>query len=399
MLQEHPSSQDLSSRLPWAGRFHVVRVVLVFMVLGVTAVQVAFCGRLTTYLVLLSLFGVVYPFLVSALLGRFEGRQRKGSVSLLLDGFFAGALIPAIAFEPVVSAVIGIISFFNWIAVGGFSFAANGLVAVLAGLGVSAAVLGLEPVRSCGPAGLLAYVILLLYLPFAGWAVFRYATVLRQRGHELQVERDRAESAHRQARRALLSVLPDSAARELAETGSVARRTASDATLLLAAVRWSACPDLQLAWLGEVLGPCQEILRRHRLELVKTFAGRFVALGLGDLAPDQAVAAAREIAAYFRDHGGSGPDGGSEWPFCLVVHCGSVECGLLQVEPLIYDIVGEPVDTALALAAKWDAPGVLVTSVARDRLHGEWLFQPLDEAEAMVFLLAERLSGKADLAT
>jgi class 3 adenylate cyclase len=245
---------------------------------------------------------------------------------------------------------------------------------------------------------LLAYVILFTYLPFAAWAMFRYATVLRQRYHELQLERDRAESARRQSSRALLAVLPESAARELADTGSVTRRVLPDATVLLAGVRWSVGPEFDLAWLGSVLGPCQEILRRHRLELVKTFAGRFVALAAGDSGPDQAVAAAREIAAYFRDHGGAGPDGGSEWPFCLVVHCGLIESGLLQAEPLNFDIVGEAVDEALALAAEWDAPGVLISAVARDRLQGDWSFQPLDEAEASVFLLAERFGGRADLA-
>jgi class 3 adenylate cyclase len=398
MRQEYPSSQDLSARLPWAGRFHVLRLVLVAMVLTVAAAQVGICGRLTGFHVVLFGFGLAYPFLVGSLLGRLEGRRRHGRISLLLDGFFAGALVPAIAFEPVASAVIAIISLFNWLAVGGIAFATRGAMALLVGLGVSAAVLGVEQVRSCGPAGWLAYGILLVYLPFVAWVMHRHASALRLRCDELQMDRDRAETARRQSDRALLAVLPDSAAREMAETGAVAQRSWPDAVLLLGALRTGAGSAAKGAWFGEVLSPVQEILRRHGLELAKVFGGRFLALAGPDAGVNQAVAASREIAAYFRNHGGSGPDGGPEWPLCMVVHCGPIESGLLPGDALCFDVVGEPLEEAMALAARWDAPGVLVSSAARHRLQGEWRFQYLGEEGLPVFLLAEREGGRADLA-
>lgn len=398
MRQEQSLSIDLASRLPWAGRFHVLRLMLVLMVLALLAVQVGSCGRLTAYSVLLFGFGLVYPFLVRVLLGRLEGRRRHGRVSLLFDGFFAGALLPAIGFEPTASIVIGLVSLFNWIAVGGVAFAINGLVAAAAGLGVSAAIVGLDQARSCEPAAWLAYGVLLVYMPFVAWAMFRYGAALRQRCDELQLERDRAESGRCRVSQLLTGLLPEAAARQLLESGDISRRTLPDAVLLLGAVRSGSDSGKRVAWLGNLLGPCREILARHDLELVKTFGGRFLALAKDSAGVDSAVAAAQEIAAYFRNHGGAGPDGGTEWPLCLTIHCGSVEAGLVRKEVVDYDVVGQPLDEAVALATRWDAPGVLVSSSARLRLQGDWQFKHLGTEGLSAFLLVDRVERRDTLA-
>lgn len=365
-------------QLPWLDRFYLIRVATVLMVLAIVTVRDTLCVDPLTYHPGLVLFGIVYPHLVQLVLGRFEGRRLQGRYSLLADGIFAGAAMQLMAFAPIPSAVLIAINLFNWMALGGAYLAILGILALLAGVGLSgaAAGFGVVAVNSCAPADILAYGILLAYFLVVAWIVFRYSTALRNHCDELQVKKDAAEMSCRRAEQALMAVLPNSVAADYAN-GSLGPQTMPDATLLLADFYLPHEEAVDISKLQAIFRVCDEILSRHEMEAVKTFGRRYLALAGKEAGPENALVAALEIVAFLRDHEMVSDLSDAPCGICLAIHSGPVVAGLVQAEKFSYDVLGPTVDEVTALVEKRSAATILISAAARARLQRNWRLAPL----------------------
>lgn len=365
-------------QLPWLDRFYLIRVVMVLMILAVIAVRETFCADPATYYPGLFLFGAAYPHLVQLVLGRFEGRRLRGRYSLLADGFFAGAVMPAIAFGAIPCAVLLVVNLFNWMALGGVFLTALGLAAMLVGLGFSGALVGFGVAgNGCVAADYLSYGVLLAYFLLVAAIVFRYSTALRRHCDELQVRKDAAEMGAKRAERALMAVLPAYAALEHADGGGVSTTALADATLLLADFALPQEEVADIRKLEAIFGACDEILSRHAIEGVKTFGRRYLAVAAKQAGPENALVAALEIIAFLTDHGMV--PGASDKP-CRVriaIHCGPVVAGLIQAEKFSYDVIGATVDELVALVDEDGTAAIRISAAARSRLQRDWRLVPL----------------------
>lgn len=351
------------SLLARAGHFYIIRIILIGMVLGIVLVTTRYTG-FTLVNVFLLLFGAAYPHVCRLFLGAREGRQRRGNINLLIDGFYVGAVMPAIGFATLPCLVMFVINLFNWMAIGGPLLTAFGGLVMLVGLVISGAFSryahGLD--IQDPTLDLLAYCLLLAYFFLTSGVIFRHASSLQRRCVELQAQKNAAEIGNRRAERALLAVLPPIAARELRTQGVIATRQLDGATLLLA--------DFAQAHLGELaeyFRACDEIFTRHGLERVKTSNHRYLAVSDKEDGSDAALAAAKELQTHLRNHGAAG-----NAAVRIYIHRGAVESGLVQAEHFNYDLVGEAVDALHALAHNpWPADaGILLTAAARDHLQG-----------------------------
>lgn len=347
-----------------AGHFYFIRIILVSVVLGIVLVTTRYTG-FTLVNIFLLLFGAAYPHVCRLLIGEHEGRQRRGNINLLIDGFYIGAVMPAIGFATLPCLVMFVINLFNWMAIGGPLLTVLGGLVMLVGLVISgtfsryAHELNIQDPTL----DLLAYCLLLAYFFLISGVIYRYARSLQRRCVELQSQKNAAEIGNRRAERALLAVLPPSAAQELRSSGSIGAHQINDATLLLADFA-----QARLAELAEYFRACDEIFTRHGLERVKTSNHRYLAIATTDAGCDAALAAAKELQTYLHNH-----DTANDANVRVFIHCGEVECGLVQAERFNYDVVGHTVDTvhALAHATLPDAAAILLTAAARERLHGE----------------------------
>ncbi len=373
--------KDPKTLLPWASRFYFIRVILVGMVLAIIVVTLMFSAslKLKGFHVFLLLFGLIYPHLFHLLLGRFEGRRLRGNINLLIDGFFAGAVMPAIAFSVVPSLVIVVINLFNLVAIGGVFLAVIGAIAMLVGIVISGMFMGYDMVGSARvpEADILAFGLLLTYFFLVAWVVYRYAGALQRKCIEFQAQKNIAEIGSLRAKRALLAVLPPSVARELQAQGEVKQHLHEDATLLLAEFSLVQGQTSQINDLSDAFRTCDEIFTRHGLESVKTSGRRYLAIASKQSGPDEALSAAQEFLAFLQNHGKLDPEAKELNSVRFFIHCGSVEAGLVQVEKLNYDVVGRVVDEVYALSVcLWQAQ-VLVTLAARERLRRDWSLEPV----------------------
>lgn len=381
-------------QLPWLDRFYIIRVATVLMILAIIAVRDMLCVNPAVYHPGLFLIGIAYPHLVQLLLGRFEGQRLRGRYSLLVDGFFAGAVMPAIAFSAIPCAVLVVINLFNWMALGGAYLAVLGTLALLSGLALSGAFVGFGiGAGNCVPADFLSSVVLLAYFLLVASIVFRYSTSLRKHCDELQVKKDAAEMSCRRAEQALMAVLPHSVALEHAN-GGVQQREMADATLLLADFALPGEKAGDIAKFQPIFRACDEILSRHGMEVVKTFGRRCLALAGKQAGPEDAMVAALEIVAFLKDHGMVSGAAGEPRGVRVAIHSGPVVAGLVQAEKANYDILGATVDELLALVEADGGGTVVISSAARKHLQRDWRLVSLPGTEPQpVFTPVEHGGG------
>ena len=343
----------LSTRkqLPWQGRLYAIRVLFTTMILVMLAVNDAACrGQPGDHLLLL-LVGAAYPHIGHLLLGRFEGRRRRGQAILVIDGLFAGAVIGSIGLVSAPSAVLATVSLFNWMILGGPVLVAMGMTAAVVGVALAGPQsIMTTAVGSCAPADSLAAVVLLGYFFVIARIIYRHIGEMRRQQADLQAETDSATSARTLADKALLGVLPLSVAETLAEKGELAPATIADATLMLIEFTWSRGESPTVADLADCFQVCETILTRHGLEGIKTFGRRYLAMSRAASGPDDAVAAARELNNYLFDHRALVGSPTAQRSVRTILHCGAVATGMVQPARLNFELLGETVEALHSLA-------------------------------------------------
>lgn len=358
------------------GKIYIIRVVFSIMALLLLAVNDAYCHGRPGYHVWLLLGGMLYPHLGQMLLGRFDIRRRRGHAIFLIDGIFVGAIIAALEFSMLSSTVLAVISLFNWMVVGGSILIALGLTFMVAGMLTAGAV---YPVvlagagSACNASDWLAISILLGYFLIVARIIHQLVGELRLQQAEFQGRADSASMAKNLVERAMLMVLPASAARVLAEQGELNPETIQDATLLLVEfVSHDNHTVLSLDEMKDILHVCEMIMARHGIELVKTFGRRAITMSRNESGPDDAIRAMKEIDSFFTDGGSLAGAANAHHAIRGVLHHGPVTLGLVQPERLNLDLLGSTVDELMelaTLAADGSAAGLIVSPAAYRKLR------------------------------
>ncbi|MDP2809140.1 MAG: hypothetical protein Q8O34_03235 [Rhodocyclaceae bacterium] len=354
---------------------HVIRVLFSGMALLILGVSDAACHAFPGSHGWLFLAGAVYPHLGHMLLGRFDFRRRRGHVIFLFDGLFVGAMISALDLAIVPGAVLATITLFNCMIVGGPTMVAVGIVAMVSGMaamepGVAGIMRGPGP--GCAASDWLAGAVLIAYFLVVARVIHRLVEEMRQQQVEFQAESDAAVKARSLAERALLAVLPTSAAQVLVEKGEVAPAKVDDATVLLVEFDWSRAGSPSIEDMADAFHVCDTVLARHGFESVKTFGRRMLAMGRNENAPDEAVASAREVCNYFADHRMAAETPAMRLMVRMAIHCGPVTSGLVQPERLNLELLGETIDGLMVLAETvmtMPRPVVVASAKAQHRLR------------------------------
>lgn len=368
LLATDNRSGGVKSLIRRAGHFYFIRLVLVTLSLGIVFVAVRHVGFTLPNLFLI-VFGLLYPHLCRLFVGELEGQHKRGRINLLIDGFYAGAVMPAIGFAILPSLVLLVINLFNWMAIGGPWLSALGFLSLLVGLVISGTfsryaydLTLTDPVLD-----VLAYALLFGYLLLVSLVVYRYISVLQRRSVELQAQKNSAEIAQRRAERALLAVLPTAPARELHTQGRVSTRHWPQAILLMVDFHRGA-----LETLAENFHVCEEIFQRHGLERIKTSNRRYLAIAAEPSQASAALSAARELMLYLQNHHQASNVQASD-QLRIYMHSGAVETGLVQTERFNYDAVGEAIDTLHGLPHRnWPQEArIIITAAARNHLPAD----------------------------
>lgn len=298
----------------------------------------------------------IYPHAGHLLFGRFDIRRLRGRTMLFVDGLFAGVVIAALDFQTVPSTILGAILAFNWMVIGGPSLVVRGALALLAGVAGMAA-LSAPPIRSipaCTTQDWLAATFLVAYLLIVAAVIHRLVQELGEHQQELQTESDAARHAQAMAEGALIAALPAGTAHRMIDSGILATEDFPDATVLMFSLETGTARTPSLALLAEVLQAADLILARHGFDLLKTFGRRALAIGR-TTSPDNALAAFREIDAFFANHPPANLSPGEHLRVRAAIASGYVRLGPVQAERLNLDMTGEAADTLTGLGKILDA--------------------------------------------
>lgn len=352
MPANRPTPPKLTlQELPWQGRLYALRVIFTTMVLVMLAVSDWSCRNQPGGHFWLILFGAAYPHLGYLLLGRFEGRGRRGYTVLVIDGLFCGAVMAAIGLASPPSAVLAAINLFNWMVVGGPTLAGFGLTAALAGIALS----GLPDISpspsACMASDALAGFLLIGYFLVVGRFIHHHGGKLRQQHLNLQAESDVATRARKLADQALMSMLPRSASEVLAAKGELPPETLEGATVLLVEFSWDRSQSPTIGDLADCFQIADAVISRHGFECIKTFGRRYLAMSRGPKGPDDAINATREVNNYLLDHRSLPDSRATQCSVRAFVHCGTLVAGLVQPSRLNFELLGEPIGELEALAA------------------------------------------------
>lgn len=339
------------------------------MVLVMLATSDAVCRSQPGAHFWLLLSGAAYPHVGHLLLGRFEGRRRRGYAVLIIDGLFAGAVMAAIGLASAPSAVLAAINLFNWMVVGGPTLAALGMTAALAGIALSGEPATAQSAAACMASDVLAGIVLLGYFSVVARFIHHHIGTLRQQHSQFQAESDATARARKLADRALTAVLPISAAEIFAEKGDVAPETLVGATILLVEFARIPSESPSIADLADCFQICDSVISRHGFECIKTFGRRYLAMSRAQTGPDDAIAATQEVSNFLIDHQALAASPAAKRSVRAFLHCGTIATGLVQPSRLNFDLVGEAMETLDALTAlASDRPtGTVVASAAAQR--------------------------------
>lgn len=354
---------------------YIIRVLFTTMALVILAFSDAACPGLTSgNHGWLFITGALYPHLSHLLLGRFNPRKLGGHVIFIADGLFVGALIAELGLAVVPSAVFAAINLFNWMIIGGPNLVAVGVIAMLGGAIMSGPHIseisqGIGGMAGCSAINDLASAVLIAYLLVVARVVNHHFEKLRQQQDAFQTEIDAATNARNLAERALLAVLPPSAARMLQEKGAVAPTTVDDATVLLIEFDWGRDVLPTMDKIIEAFHVCDMILARRGFESIKTFGRRILAMSRASGGPDDAIVVAREVENHLTDHNILADASGPHCMTRIAIHCGPVMLGMVQPERLNLELLGETIDALAALAAATanQPPGTVVASLEAQR--------------------------------
>lgn len=353
----------------WQGRLYAIRVIFTTLVLVMVAISDGLCRNQPGAHFWLIISGAAYPHIGHLLLGRFEGKRRKGHAILVIDGLFSGAVMAAIGITSPPSVVLAAMNLFNWMVVGGPTLVAIGMMASLAGIAFSG-MPDMSPLPiSCMSLNAFAGVMLISYFLVLGRFIHHHMGRMRQQQSEFQTEADVAIRARRMADQSLLSILPRSAAEVLATRGELPPESLDDATVLLIGFSWERSQPPSISDLTSCFQISDAVIGRHGFECIKTFGRHYLALSRMASGPEDAISAVREVNNYLLDHKSLPGSPAGHPSLRAYVHCGPIATGLVQPSRLNFEILGEPVQALEDMAASCtDLPtGTVASSAAAQR--------------------------------
>lgn len=330
------------------GKIHIVRLLFCLTTLALLAVNDIVCRQQASDHLWLLIGGLLYPQLGHLLFGRLDVSRRRGHMLFLADGMFVGAVIAALGFAPLPGVILVVINLFNWMVVGGMPLLGMGTLFMTIGILIMGATpdrLIFDTTAACNVTNWLASLIAIGYFLIVARIIHRLIGELRVKQVEFQARSDSASSARVMAEQALLAVLPVSAARALAENGTLVPESIPDASILLLNFQTLDGTSPNLEAMQEALSVCESILTRCGLEHVKSFGNQVLAFSREASGPDDAVKSYREIGNFLRDHGIQAS------MLRGILHQGPVTLGLVQAERLNLDLFGPPMNELLSAVA------------------------------------------------
>jgi len=195
------------------------------------------------------------------------------------------------------------------------------------------------------------------------------------------------EAALVRADRLLLNILPSPIADRLKRHERVIAEAYPDVSVLFADVV-DFTPYVERTEAAEVVGlldrlfsAFDELAARHGLEKIKTIGDAYmVAGGLPDPHPDHAGAVA-EMALDMAIAAEQFTTGEVPVRLRIGIDCGSVVAGVIGRRKFIYDLWGDPVNTASRMESTGLPGRIQVTPAVEARLRARYRFEPRDPIE------------------
>jgi hypothetical protein len=331
---------------PLHAKIYLTRVLFSGMALAVLLAHDLACNAPGGLRVWLYLVVLVYPHIGHAILGRFT-LQRRGNVLLLLDGLLVGVILGAMNIPLLPGIALVSIIVFNWIILGGLRLLIIGLPVLIVGM------LSMVPdvaqsgtwLSSCPTADWLAGSILMLYLMTIAYIIHQRINEFSEHHEQLRTTTDSAENVRILAEQTLYAALTPSAVDLLRTTSEERSRHIPDAALMLINLQPQDRQAFRTQELAMTVRSCDKILSRHGLEIVKTFGGRILCFSSGINGAQDALAATRELLAFFDDH----PDQ-KNTRVQVILHTGPTTLAMICLERLNVDLAGTTVAELVELA-------------------------------------------------
>lgn len=222
-------------------------------------------------------------------------------------------------------------------------------------------------------------VIVTLLFVIAGFSFFSQI-VLRDTDQRLETMKVRAEAAHQESERLLVSILPARTAAELRATGRVEPLFYDSVSVLFAdfvgftSISESLLPDELVTELDGYFTRFDEIAGRYRMEKLKTIGDAYMAAGglpeINTTNPLDACITALEFHAFMnklrreRESAGESP-----WQLRIGIHTGPVTAGVIGKSKFTYDIWGDTVNTASRMEAAGTPGRINVSSATYEHIH------------------------------
>jgi hypothetical protein len=341
------STMSLQQRIMLQKKIYLIRVAFSLMALAQLVMNDSVCHQQAENRWGLIIIGLLYPHLGHVLFGRFDIDKKRGRIQFLLDSVFVGAVVGALDFALFPSMVLVVVNIFNLMLVGGGSLLGLGITLMITGAlftGLTSSPPLLEPVAVCPTIDWLASLILVGYFLVVAYIIHQHVIALRLTQAAYQARSNTAHTARILAEKALLSILPPSAAQHLSTNGKLTPEVVQDCALILIEFDVKDARELPLKMLGDAFQISETILMRHGLELVKTMGCRAIAFGRHDKGTDAALRALQEITCHIANDQSHAHSKQEHFSMNGIVHYGTVTLGMIQPDRMNIDLLGSSID-------------------------------------------------------
>lgn len=219
-----------------------------------------------------------------------------------------------------------------------------------------------------------------LNLGGVGFAMF---LVLRDFLLRLQQTRSALRQEQERSERLLLNMLPESIAQRLKDGEEVIADRLGEVTIVFADLvgftpMAEHLPATEVvAVLNDLVADFDRLAKEHGMEKIRTLGDAYMAVAGAPHPRSDHVAAAAAMALAMLDmaHRHFDPSG-AKLELRIGIDCGPVVAGVIGLHKFVYDVWGDPVNTASRMESH-GAPGrIQVTPRVYERLRGSFQFEP-----------------------
>lgn len=219
-----------------------------------------------------------------------------------------------------------------------------------------------------------------LNLGGVGFAMF---LVLRDFLLRLQQARSALRQEQERSERLLLNMLPESIAQRLKDGEEVIADRLGEVTIVFADLvgftpMAEHLPATEVvAVLNDLVADFDRLAKEHGMEKIRTLGDAYMAVAGAPHPRSDHVAAAAAMALAMLDmaHRHFDPSG-AKLELRVGIDCGPVVAGVIGLHKFVYDVWGDPVNTASRMESH-GAPGrIQVTPRVYERLRGSFQFEP-----------------------